>query len=326
MSQKNSNSQLIAVASITILALLGLVGWLYYSNSQKDKLIEKHEMQLDEAEQVKVELEKEYYEALADLEELRSDNTELNAMIENQKEDLKKQKNQISSLIRNKKDLAAAREEIANLKSAAEGAIAELTKLREENATLAANNEQLTQEKEILTDEISKERQVNDELLTVKASLIEEKDELTKEKNVLTRKVTRASVINVTDIDVQGYKLKGSGKEVKRGSAKNVDLLKICFKANENAVADPGNESFYVRIISPEGATIAVESMGSGSLTNVETDEEVKFTKAKELMYTGTDAMSCLSWQSETEMQKGLYAVEVYNKGYLAGKSTFKLN
>lgn len=326
MSQKNSNSQLIAVASITILALLGLVGWLYYSNTQKDKLIEKHEMQLDEAEQVKVELEKEYYEALADLEELRSDNTELNAMIENQKEDLKKQKNQISSLIRNKRDLAAAREEIQNLKTQAEDAVAELTKLREENATLAASNEKLTQEKEILTDEISKEREVNDELMTVKASLIEEKDELTKEKNVLTRKVTRASVINVTDIDVQGYKLKGSGKEVKRGAAKNVDLLKICFKANENAVADPGNESFYVRIISPEGATIAVESMGSGNITNVETNEEVKFTKAKELMYTGTDAMSCLSWQSETEMAKGLYAVEVYNKGYLAGKSTFKLN
>ena len=299
---------------------------MYYNSSQKDKLIEKHELKLDEAEQVKVELEKEYYEALADLEELRSDNTELNAMIETQKEDLKKQKNQISSMIHNKRDLVAAREEIQNLKEQAEGALAELTKLKEENAALAANNEKLTEEKEILTDEIGKERQVNDELLTVKASLIEEKDELTKEKNVLTRKVNRASVINVSDIDVQGYKLKGSGKEVKRGTAKNVDLLKICFKANENAVADPGNESFYLRIISPEGATIAVESMGSGRITNVETNEEVKFTKAKELMYTGTDAMSCLSWQSETEMAKGLYAVEVYNKGYLAGKSTFKLN
>ena len=317
---------MIAVASITILALLGVIGWLYYNNSQKAKLIEKHEMKLDEAEQVKVELEKEYYEALADLEELRSDNTELNAMIETQKDELKKQKNQIAGLISNRRDLAAAREEIANLKTQAETALAELTQLREENAQLAANNEKLTQEKEILTNEVDKERQVNDELLTVKASLMEEKDELTKEKNMLSKKVTRASVINVTDIDVQGYKLKSSGKEVKRGTAKNVDLLKICFKANENAVTDPGNESFYVRIISPEGATISVESMGSGKLTNVETDEEVAFTKSKELMYTGTDAMSCLSWQSETEMAKGQYAVEVYNKGYLAGKSTFKLN
>ncbi len=325
MSQKNSQSQLIAVASITILLLLGVIGWLYYNNTQKDKLIQKHEVQLDETEQVKIELEKEYYEALADLEELRSDNTELNAMIETQKEDLKKQKNQIAGLITNKKDLAKAREEIKNLRDKAETALAELTKLQEENAVLAANNEKLTEEKEILTDEIQKEREVNDELLTVKAALIEEKDDLTKERNMLSGKVTRASVINVTDIDVQGYKLKGSGKEVKRGSAKNVDLLKICFKANENAVADPGNETFYVRIISPEGATIAVESMGSGHLKNVETDEEVKFTKAKELMYTGTDAMSCLSWQSETEMETGEYQVEVYNKGYLAGKSAFKL-
>jgi hypothetical protein len=81
-----------------------------------------------------------------------------------------------------------------------------------------------------------------------------------------------------------------------------------------------------VRIINPTGETIQVESLGSGVLNNVETTEEVAYTKSKELMYTGTDAMSCLSWQSDTEMEKGLYAVEVYNKGYLAGKSTFKLN
>ncbi len=326
MSQKNSQSQLIAVASITILVLLGIIGWQFYNSSQKDKLIAKHESESAEAEQVRVELEKEYYEALSDLEELRSDNTELNGMIESQKEDLKKQKKQIASLITNKKDLAVAREEIKKLREQAEAAVAQLEELQKENEVLAANNERLLQEKEILTDEVTKERQVNDELLTVKAALVEEKEDLTKERNMLSKKVTRASVINVTDIDVQGYKLKGSGKEVKRGSAKNVDLLKICFKANENAVADPGNEEFFVRIISPEGETIAVEDMGSGVITDWESNEEVRFTKSKELMYTGTDAMSCLSWQSETPMVKGLYSVLVYNKGYKAGESTFKLN
>jgi len=325
MSQKNSQTQLIAVASITIVALLGIIGWLYYNNTQQDKLIEKHKMEVDEATAVNQELEKEYYEALADLEELRGDNTELNAMIETQKDELKKQKNEISGLISSKKNLAAAREEIKLLKTNAESALAELTKLREENQMLAANNEKLTEEKEILTSEISKERQVTDELLTVKAALMDEKEGLTKEKNMLSKKVTRASVINVTDIDVQGYKLRANGKEVKKGNAKNVDLLKICFKANENAVSDPGNEEFYVRIINPTGETIQVESLGSGVISNVESGEEVAFTKVKELMYTGTDAMSCLSWQSDTEMAQGLYSVEVYNKGYVAGKTTFNL-
>lgn len=326
MSQKNSQTQLIAVASITILVLLGIIGWLYHNNSQQDKLIEKHRLEIDEASQVKAELEKEYYEALADLEELRGDNTELNAMIETQKDELKKQKDQISSLISSSRNLAAAREEIKMLKEQAGSALAELTKLREENEALLASNQTLTQEKEILSGEVNMQREVNDELLTVKAALMEEKDGLTQERNVLSQKVTRASVINVTDIDIQGYKLKGSGKEVKKGAAKNVDLLKICFKANENAVSDPGNEEFHVRIINPKGETIQVESLGSGVITNVESGDDVAYTKSKELMYTGTDAMSCLSWQSENEMEKGLYAVEVYNKGYLAGKSTFKLN
>ncbi|MDH3245239.1 MAG: hypothetical protein OEM26_11530 [Saprospiraceae bacterium] len=326
MSQKNSQTQLIAVASVIILALLGVIGWLLFDKSQQKQLIEKHQVELDDAEKVKVELEKEYYEALADLEELRGDNTELNAMIETQKEDLKKQKDQITSLIRNKKDLALAREEIKKLKDQANDYLAELGQLRDDNQRLIVSNERLSEEKDILTEEITKERQVNDELLTVKAALMEENEGLSEERTVLTKKVTRASVIHVTDIDVQGYKIKESGKEVKRGSAKNVELLKICFKANENAVAEEGNEEFFIRIISPQGETIAVESKGSGVLVNSDNSEEIRFTKVKELMYTGTDAMSCLSWQAETEMEKGLYSVEVYNKGYLAGKSTFKLN
>jgi len=326
MSQKTSQSQLIAVASIIILALLGVIGWLLFDKSQQKQLIEKHQVELDEADKVKVELEKEYYEALADLEELRGDNTELNAMIENQKEELKKQKDQITSLIRNKKDLGLARVQIQKLKDQASDYLAELGELREDNQRLIVNNERLSEEKDILTDEITKERQVNDELLTVKAALLEENEGLSEERTVLTKKVTRASVVHITDIDVQGYKIKESGKEVKRGAAKQVELLKICFKANENAVAEQGNEEFFVRVISPQGETIAVESKGSGVLVNSDTAEEIRYTKVKELMYTGTDAMSCLSWQAETAMDKGLYAVEVYNKGYLAGKSTFKLN
>ena len=120
--------------------------------------------------------------------------------------------------------------------------------------------------------------------------------------------------------------MKESGKEVKRGTAKNVDLLKICFKANENPVTEEGNETFHIRIVSPQGETIAIEDLGSGILTNTESNEEIRYTKTKEVMYTGTDAMSCLSWQSAISMAKGLYAVEIYNKGYLAGKSSFKLN
>lgn len=326
MSQKNSQTQLIAAASIIIFVLLGVIGWLVYTKSQQDKVIAKHKMEIDESELVKVELEKEYYEALADLEELRGDNTELNAMIETQKEDLKKQKNQISSLIRNKKDLATARTEIQKLKDQAASTLVELTELREKNEQLLASNDRLSEEKDILTDEVNKERQINDELLTVKASLTEVNEGLNDENASLNKKVTRASVINVTDIDVQGYKIKESGKEVKRGSAKNVDLLKICFNANENPVTAEGAEFFHVRIISPEGETVAIEDMGSGVLTNSDNNEEIRFTKIKEVMYTGTDAMSCLSWQSDTPMANGIYAVEIYNKGYLAGKSTFKLN
>jgi len=326
MAEKKSNTQLIAVGSVIIIALLGVIGWLLNTKSQQQDLIQKHEVQLSDAEQVKVELEKEYYQALTDLEELRGSNTELNAMIETQKEELKKQKSSINAMIGTRKNLKDARAEIANLREQANSYLAELTRVKQENVQLASDNSRLSDEKEILTGEVNKERQLNDELLTVKASLMEEKESLETDNSMLSTKVTRGSVVSVTDIDVQGYKVRASGKEAKKKTAKNVDILKICFKANENPITAQGNEEFYVRIINPQGETVAIESAGSGVITNVETDEELRYTKVKDIMYTGTDANSCLSWEAEGNMSQGTYAVEVYNKGYLSGKSTFKLN
>jgi hypothetical protein len=47
---------------------------------------------------------------------MRGNNSELNAMIETQKAELKKQKDRIDGLIKTEKDLQKAREEIAKLK------------------------------------------------------------------------------------------------------------------------------------------------------------------------------------------------------------------
>ena len=96
--------------------------------------------------------------------------------------------------------MAAARVEIKMLKDHAESTLAELTKLREENEMLASNNERLSEEKQILTEEVTKERQVNDELLTVKAALMEEKDGLTKEKNMLTKVLNNLSQMNMEQL------------------------------------------------------------------------------------------------------------------------------
>ncbi|HLF64433.1 MAG TPA: hypothetical protein VI603_11800 [Saprospiraceae bacterium] len=320
-----SNQRLIAIATVVSIALLGCIGYLLYNKVNQDKLIKQQSAELISTEKLQASLEKEYYQALADLEEMRGTNEELNALIDTQKGELKSQKERISTLLKSAKDLEIAKEEINKMKVSAEKYLVEITRLRDENTTLSATNVQLSSEKKMLSEEVAVRTQENEELSAARVTLTSEKESLEQEKTMLMKKVNIASVIKVQGFDVTGYKLKGSGKESDTKRAKTIDGLKICFSALENAIVSPGTERFYVRIINPLGETMASDGMGSGILRNPNTGEEVRYTQYRDVDYNNVESNVCINWQPEMPFNPGQYTVEVYNKGFLVGMSTVNL-
>lgn len=321
----NSKQRLIAIAAVIIVALLGVNIFLMVSKAKQSRLNQELTSQLDESEQLKAELEKQYYEALSELEEMRGSNEELNALIEKQKEELKQSKDQIEGLLRDKRNLAAARKKIDELTLQVEGYLAEINQLRSENEQLSASNNQLSYEKDSLSTELSSQLVTNQELSSAKAALVSEKETLERDKASLSRKVNMASVVKVGDIDVTGLKIRSSGKSVRKRSADNIDEIQVCFNTTVNEVAEPGIERFFVRIINPLGETLAVEELGSGVIINNETGEEIRYTQIKEVNYERDVNNLCLNWAPNQPFQEGTYTVEIYNKGHLAGSSAFSL-
>ncbi len=325
MSSSNSNQRLIAIASVIIIALLAGNIFLAVNKYKQDKKLSEQTTQLDEAQQLKADLEKQYYQALADLEAMRGSNEELNALIEKQKEELKASKGRIDGLIANKRDLSKAREEIANLKGQVDQYLAEINTLKEQNGLLTEANQQLTERTNVLESDLSQQRVTNEELSTAKAALMSEKESLQSERERLARKVDIASVVKVSGITVTPQKTKKSGKEVKRDNAKNVDVLNICFNTTANQVVESNSETFHIRIINPIGETLAVEEMGSGVFVSSSNNEQVRYTQSAETSYQNDERQVCAKWAPTTGFQNGNYEVEVYNKGYLAGKTSFVL-
>ena len=142
----------------------------------------------------------------------------------------------------------------------------------------------------------------------------------------LSKTVVRASVINVQGVNVEGLKIKGSGKAKETDRADKVQQLKVCFNTTQNAVAKPGKEQFYVRIINPTGETLAIEEMGSGIMNGSDSKEQIRYTKVKEYDYSNDETQLCFLWEPKVAFEAGTYNVEVYNKGYISGtgKFTFK--
>ena len=322
--QKGNNTY--KIVSITIIGLLlALSGYLLYQKSQSSNIIATQDAAIMEMEKSKADVEKTYYEALADLEEMKGDREDLNSRIDSQKVELKKQRDQIVGLIGTSKDYKAIKSRIASMKSESEDFRKQIEALRTENEQLATSNQQLNSEKELLTNQVNQERTSNDELVSRNASLEATKSGLESEKMKLAKKVDKASVIKISDILVEGFKLSSKGKEVSKRFAKNIDGLKICFKTAQNELVEAGREKFFIRLINPTGETINIPASGSGVVAASEDGAEISYSLSKEFTYENTEAVSCTNWQPTYDFVKGSYEIHVYNKGYLAGKSTFTL-
>ena len=324
-SSRDSMNKQRTLFIVAIIVLIGIIGFLMINNNQKSKQVDEQALALEETEKLKLDLEKQYYEALSELESQRGTNEELNALIERQKEELKQQKNQISQLLSTRSDLNKARKELADLKTNVTRYLAEIKDLKELNEILSSENQEHQTKTSQLTEEVQRERTEKQDLATQRSALTTEKEKLERTNTSLSRKVNRASVINATNIVVTGLQVKSSGKERKKSRAGSVDRLKVCFSAAENLITDSGYERYYVRIVSPGGYTLGTESDGSGSFTSSDDNSSIRYTVIKEFDYSNTKQDICINWDQENDFQKGEYKIEIYNKGYLAGSSSFKL-
>lgn len=318
----NPQRTLLAVAAIVIVALLGLNVYLWINKNRQATENEQLSGQLDETEKMRAQLEKDYVQALSDLEAMKGSNAELNDLIDQKEAELTRQKKQIEGLLRNKGDLARARQQIAGLNTKIEQYLVEINQLRQQNEELKAENAQMDAKNQELSSNLESERQANQNLSSSQKQLQGEKQELERTRETLSRKVNAASVIKVDGIAVLGM----DSKNKKTRRSKNTASLNICFNTTVNEIATPGNELFLIRVILPSGETMALDNLGSGVFVNNASGEQVRYTRSKETSYSNTIEKVCADWNPGQAFAGGQYKVEIYNKGYLAGSTSFSLN
>jgi hypothetical protein len=320
--QKNRTPLLAGIIAVLLLALVGL--GIGYANRGNDNA--QLSTDLVEMEQFKATAEKQYYESLAELEEMRGSNEELSALIDQQKEDLRTQKEKISSLTRDRRNLVAARRELKELRTQTDGYLVQLEDMRLANAKLTENNQRLSSERDLLSSDLQVSRQQNESLSTERAVLVSKQEQLTSTNQELNRKVGVASVLKTNNITIVGQKARSNGKFADRNNASHVDRLYVCFNSLDNAVAKTGDETFQLRIINPAGETIQIDAAGSGIFTMADTGEQIPYTKAVSFAFDGAAASHCTDWSVESQQySEGTYTAQLYNKGFFVGEGMVTL-
>ena len=324
MPRKPKKDHLTAIAIIAIMLLLLVNAYMMYNKYNQDKIIQQQQDELEEVTQLKNDLDEEYFEALSELDDLKSDNEELNTTIEEQKKKIRDQKENIDRLIIDRSQLQEAKDELENLKENIDGYLAEMEQLYREKAELNELNQDLSARNESLEDRVSRERKEKMRLQEQKDTLLSSTIQLQKNQQRLADKVDLASVIRVENIEAEGFKVSRSGKYRSRRKADNIDILQICFETTFNRVAPKGTETFFIRIINPVGETMAVDALGSG-IFKMEDGNEVRYTQSIEINYQGEPNRFCMEWKPNAAFKSGLYEIELYNKGHRTGKTTMEL-
>ncbi len=317
---ENKLNLLPIILGVLLLGAIALNVYLIWDRSQNKETIHTLGNTVAHGDSLNKALDTQYKEALKELEGQKTSNGELTARIEEQKAQLEAKRIEISKMIKssggNKQALAAAEARISEMKSQNDGFLAEIAKLKEEKAGLEKNVTDLN----VKVDEHVKTIVEKESAIKAKSDEVEE---LQTQKKALDAKVEIGSVLKVTNAKVTPMRARRNGKDEDVSIAKNCEKVKVEFDVIENQVTKPGENYFLCKITNPRGETLFAEASGSGQFKD-KTGTDVRFTMFKAFNYTNDAPHIAIEWKDK-KFEPGTYNVEIYNKGYNVGKSSFTL-
>lgn len=187
-------------------------------------------------------------------------------------------------------------DEVETLRGIMKSYVYQIDSLNQLNNQLIAENNEVRESNQRLQYEIEEVVEHNDEL------------EMT---------VQKASVIRATNIKSAGYKSRG--RETDR--ANRITQIQTQFTLVENAVAEIGERTIFVRIVRPDGFVLVKNT------ENVFTYEEqaIAFSESRTVQYDGNFLDVVIYYDVEQELLEGTYQVELYMDGNIIGTTDFLL-
>ncbi|WP_026711276.1 hypothetical protein [Flavobacterium filum] len=260
--------------------------------------------------------------------------------------DAKKVETELSSVTTEKE---TALDELAQLKTTYDAAIAENTSMSEEliaerdkvvklmeelkkakvdSGTLANYKRQiadLQSKMNALIQENDALKKLNQDLTTeidsTKTILVEAKQYnqvLAGQNEELSKTVEKASKLSILNLKTGAYKVKSSGKEVATEKARRADILKVSFTIAENKVAKSGDKSYYVQVIDSKNNVLGEKKLIEFG------DQSLTYSFITTVQYENNTVNVSENLPGEN-FEKGSYFVNIFDKGELVGKTSFTL-
>lgn len=303
---ENSKGKAIYITLIILLLISnGVFAYLYFN---KEKEIVKITEELVNTDNARSELDSILKQTESQLAVYKGQNAELDSVIQIKNAELQAQADKIKSLLRSNQisasELLKVRDEMDALRFYTRKYSQQIDSLAQANEVLAQNLE------ETKTNLNRAKNKIED--LTM--------DNIRKESQLSV-----ASRLKAEGITVTGIQNRTSGRERETTRAKRVDQVRVQFKVGDNPTAKPGDKEVYLRILSPDGATISTSTSGGGQFEYQ--GEKSMYTQRQRINFKNDQSTITFHYaRGNTEWEKGTYKVELYCEGFIIGTKTFVLD
>jgi len=252
-------------------------------------------------------LQEELGDMLSQYDALTVENEDMTAEMIQQKEEISKLMERVSKLDKDDKNLRweidKLKKEAGTLRSIMKGYLVKIDSLNTANASLTAENTELS---------------------TTLTTVTTRKDELETTVQSQESLIKEGSVVPALTMTATGLRIKSSGKQAETNRANRAEMIRTCATLGENRIAASGKKNIHVRIISPEG--VVLEDRDAPNATFQYEGISGKYSTMRTVDYDNKQQQEvCVFYTVSNELSTGQYIVEMYEGGFLIGKSIFDL-
>jgi hypothetical protein len=285
---------------VIIFLIAALLGSLVFIKFQDDNNKEQTALKMQYVEQ-KNQLRDDLDDLIDEHEMLKDENMELTDQLFGQDSLIKSYADEIKNLLRSEKELSTAKAKILRLKEISRSYISAIDSLFTLNENLKFQNDSVIR--------------LNKKITSRNRSLLQN-------NKTLSDRVLSASVLQLSEIFVEGLHYRASGREVSSTRAQKIQNLRICFTVMANKVANVGSKDVYIRIISPKNEVLNVSNKTQEFSFE---ESSLQYTTVFSLEYKNESISVCELWTRGNVLTEGVYSFEFFIEGELIAVHSLKL-
>ena len=173
-----------------------------------------------------------------------------------------------------------------------------------------------------LTEDIDSVNREYAKIVEIKDSVQSDLDAEIVKSSSLEKKVEKGAKLQLSSIEASAYRINGKGNEKATNSASKANRIKACMTIAKNDLSVKGEKTLYLRINTPGSRVLATSEKQK---TMWVSGEKMIYSSSQVINYNGSPTGCCLSFNVQTELQRGSYVLAIYTSNEKIGEARLTL-